>query len=835
MDSKCYHLLNERLGRAEASDQASDKSSGKKRQAFVERAIKYKEVRIDELARTSHERRCQIAQATSSLLNATFRKSTRSNRSLCFSHLKLKSSSNNNSGAVEHLGPDASEKPVPDPCALFDIFMPYALCGAMASLRFDLIMSQHDQNHIAICEEDLVYKFCWCLGVCMKDRHFGDRHLDEMESIVRSIQIKLVEPIKASALKAKEVDADKSKEAKRLIRLRKNSKSSLEEDSEEDGLLGEVSQLEKSNRLRENRARPGAPSNDADENEKSVLSSDANVVETRAKRYFRAGAEEGAERRRIKKSSDGTAEDSDEYDYEGDMNNDDRFAWEDEDDMEYSRSKKRFSSSNRGVQSNQKASEESSTTFTVSPGIRLKKGNQVIFDAANSTFSLEQKLGFKIPPLTREMTRHAELLENISFVLRANYVHVALLDGVISAAQEHTKSLVQRNRKVLTHKESSSTPTRPHRSYSLVDLDTQYEDLPITRKQIYSSLSGNKKLMHLLSLLELSNHPQQLSGLTNLVPWMIRQELPPKVSDAALVSEFLVSFGHLMIELDRWTYAKENEEKKNKQLRLLMQQEAENKQRNADVFMEVLGMMESTERRELEAESEKRIKAAKIEETKSFDEKSFEETAEKLEKDLILPFDYSSHFDSLFTHVDTIQHPNVPFSITLHWILSKMSILDECTIIEFVKWLVYNPPPSDSLNPRLHLLSKYPEFVQQLLRQLSLYAPPKLQTVRQLLFESILLPLASQSPFVHLQILLYLHAAKTRYTISIKDCISLVHALATSHAFSAHFRVQEIRRAYFLLAQLLGSYCHTHQQRTCLAYTFHFLEPTFDLSPHLSP
>lgn len=59
---------------------------------------------------------------------------------------------------------------------------------ALSSLRFDLIMSQHDRNQSEICENDDIYKFAWCLDACINDNNFDERRLKEMKLTIKSVE-----------------------------------------------------------------------------------------------------------------------------------------------------------------------------------------------------------------------------------------------------------------------------------------------------------------------------------------------------------------------------------------------------------------------------------------------------------------------------------------------------------------------------------------------------------------------------------------------------------------------------------------------------------------------
>jgi hypothetical protein len=58
-----------------------------------------------------------------------------------------------------------------------------SLAQILGSLRFDLLMTQHDRSHTPICENDALYRFAWCLDAIRREKSVEQRHYDEMEEI----------------------------------------------------------------------------------------------------------------------------------------------------------------------------------------------------------------------------------------------------------------------------------------------------------------------------------------------------------------------------------------------------------------------------------------------------------------------------------------------------------------------------------------------------------------------------------------------------------------------------------------------------------------------------
>lgn len=100
---------------------------------------------------------------------------------------------------------------------------------ALSSLRFDLIMSQHDRNQNEICENDDIYKFAWCLDACINDNNFDERRLKEMKITIKSIE-KRSKKRKAPTLRS---SSSSTSSTRTRMQTRKSRKLN-EEDDEED-------------------------------------------------------------------------------------------------------------------------------------------------------------------------------------------------------------------------------------------------------------------------------------------------------------------------------------------------------------------------------------------------------------------------------------------------------------------------------------------------------------------------------------------------------------------------------------------------------------------------
>ena len=69
------------------------------------------------------------------------------------------------------------------------------LSQILGSLRFDLLMAQHDRVHTSLCEQDELYRFAWCIDAIRRERAVEQRHYDEMEEIFVLLQTQLA-PLK---------------------------------------------------------------------------------------------------------------------------------------------------------------------------------------------------------------------------------------------------------------------------------------------------------------------------------------------------------------------------------------------------------------------------------------------------------------------------------------------------------------------------------------------------------------------------------------------------------------------------------------------------------------
>lgn len=61
----------------------------------------------------------------------------------------------------------------------------------LGSLRFDLLMAQHDRSHTSLCEQDELYRYAWCMDAVRREKTFEQRHFDEMEEIWTLMQSQL--------------------------------------------------------------------------------------------------------------------------------------------------------------------------------------------------------------------------------------------------------------------------------------------------------------------------------------------------------------------------------------------------------------------------------------------------------------------------------------------------------------------------------------------------------------------------------------------------------------------------------------------------------------------
>lgn len=119
-----------------------------------------------------------------------------------------------------------------------------ALAQILGSLRFDLLMAQHDRTHTSICENDSLYRFAWCLDAIRREKTVEQRHYDEMEDIftVLNTQLSSIKRAPTTASKANaereaaEKQATNAKKAKATSATSKKSASttSKEENVDED-------------------------------------------------------------------------------------------------------------------------------------------------------------------------------------------------------------------------------------------------------------------------------------------------------------------------------------------------------------------------------------------------------------------------------------------------------------------------------------------------------------------------------------------------------------------------------------------------------------------------
>jgi hypothetical protein len=89
----------------------------------------------------------------------------------------------------------------------------------LGSLRFDLLMAQHDRTHTSICENDGLYRFAWCMDAIRREKTVEERHFEEMEEIFTLLNTQLA-PLKKVAstsssksfVNANSIDEDEEQE-----------------------------------------------------------------------------------------------------------------------------------------------------------------------------------------------------------------------------------------------------------------------------------------------------------------------------------------------------------------------------------------------------------------------------------------------------------------------------------------------------------------------------------------------------------------------------------------------------------------------------------------------
>lgn len=81
-----------------------------------------------------------------------------------------------------------------------------SLSQILGSLRFDLLMTQHDRSHTSLCEQDDLYRYAWCMDAVRREKTVEQRHFDEMEEIFTLMQNQL-NPLKKTASMAKNESA----------------------------------------------------------------------------------------------------------------------------------------------------------------------------------------------------------------------------------------------------------------------------------------------------------------------------------------------------------------------------------------------------------------------------------------------------------------------------------------------------------------------------------------------------------------------------------------------------------------------------------------------------
>lgn len=84
-----------------------------------------------------------------------------------------------------------------------------SLSQILGSLRFDLLMAQHDRSHTSLCEQDELYRYAWCMDAVRREKTVEQRHFDEMEEIFTLMQTQL-NPLKKSAANDKNPKATAS-------------------------------------------------------------------------------------------------------------------------------------------------------------------------------------------------------------------------------------------------------------------------------------------------------------------------------------------------------------------------------------------------------------------------------------------------------------------------------------------------------------------------------------------------------------------------------------------------------------------------------------------------
>lgn len=97
-----------------------------------------------------------------------------------------------------------------------------SLSQILGSLRFDLLMTQHDRSHTSLCEQDDLYRYAWCMDAVRREKTVEQRHFDEMEEIFTLMQTHL-NPLKKSASMAKS-EAAESKAAADAAATTKSTK-----------------------------------------------------------------------------------------------------------------------------------------------------------------------------------------------------------------------------------------------------------------------------------------------------------------------------------------------------------------------------------------------------------------------------------------------------------------------------------------------------------------------------------------------------------------------------------------------------------------------------------
>jgi hypothetical protein len=107
-----------------------------------------------------------------------------------------------------------------------------ALTQILASLRFDILMAQHDRTHTQVCERDELYRFAWCLDAVRREKNVEERHFDEMEDIFTRVQAQLTPLLKAASKKADKTGASSSSSGA-TTRAKKGGASKTENPSAE--------------------------------------------------------------------------------------------------------------------------------------------------------------------------------------------------------------------------------------------------------------------------------------------------------------------------------------------------------------------------------------------------------------------------------------------------------------------------------------------------------------------------------------------------------------------------------------------------------------------------